>query len=412
MNKPPVVALPGEFSDSDVVLSPSGRMAAAMGDGKLALVDLRTRAVSLQTINGNIPLLEGVTDDGYVAISGSPWQEIYDFDGAEAIHTEIALDIDRESEPLLARSPNGRYVALAEAGILTVIDLISAQSVLRQQYKSIDQLLWRDGDTLTLMTTKRVALEVPVKVGATQSVIGAIPRNPSVATIDRTGSIAAYLDPRDQTRVHIWDFHSRAERPSVDPGLGPLSDVLLSADGKAVLAAGEGGVVLISKIDRAESGRTEVLPWNDAQASLLGVSISSDGRRVMARHGDDVVLYTTGGQMVTVGRLVEPLAMSASGDRVALSENASSISVRDIDGPWLQVSDAELERGAYTGTIHDAVLSDDGWNLVAVKHGVLHVLNLDPEAWIRSLCSRGQVEVSNSDYIEAGGLGQPARICT
>jgi hypothetical protein len=141
--------------------------------------------------------------------------------------------------------------------------------------------------------------------------------------------------------------------------------------------------------------------------------ISADGQRVLTSTAENLTLHTAGERDVVLDSGTgNNTTMSAAGTRIAWADTASDIAVSDLGTPWLQVPDGQLEGDfGSQGTISNATLSDDGQLLAATFDGVLHVLNLDPEAWISFLCSQGLTEISEDDFAKYARNGNPVRIC-
>src|SRR5439155_23598776 len=83
---------------------------------------------------------------------------------------------------------------------------------------------------------------------------------------------AEVLDPRDSSRVELWDL-AESRRVALPEG---TRSAILGSDGRTAVAAAEGEIVVLD----ISTGRP-VHRWKAGHASGL-VSLSSDGKRVIS----------------------------------------------------------------------------------------------------------------------------------
>ncbi|MFI7482231.1 helix-turn-helix domain-containing protein [Kocuria sp. M1R5S2] len=190
--------------------------------------------------------------------------------------------------------------------------------------------------------------------------------------------------------VGLWDVTERPARrlatPRVDPQT-PVNTVVLSPDGRRLLAGGRGEVLRWSL---ADPGDPEPLPALELgeDADVMALAAAPDGTVYAGGTGTGITRWSAGGrdaerlEPVPTERLVRALDLSADGARLAAGLNARELRLYDVEGDRVSPAGTVTDFGSW---VNDVRFSPDGEHVVAAS--------FDQNAYVHRLSDLSRVNV-------------------
>ncbi|MFI7584914.1 helix-turn-helix domain-containing protein [Kocuria sp. M1N1S27] len=173
--------------------------------------------------------------------------------------------------------------------------------------------------------------------------------------------------------VSLWDVTGRPAQRLAGLDVGaetPVNAVVLSPDGRQLLAGGRGEVLRWSVEDPLDPVPLPSLDLGEEDADVLALAAAPDGTVYAGGTSGDITRWSTDGRRaerldpVPTGRVVRALDLDDDGARLAAGLNARELRLYDVDGEQVSGAGTVTEFGSW---VSDVAFTPDGEHLVAAS---------------------------------------------